>query len=89
MRSQAVLRWLFVVACLVLVLSGVLYLAFWVVGLNEATEYRGHGSPKTESWLRAASVGFLGSGAVALLSGLLLSMTGRRAGSEAKGERDR
>jgi hypothetical protein len=85
-RSQAVLGWLSAAALLVLVLSGILYAAFWFVGLNEATEYRGHGSPTTESWLRVAGFGIRGSVGALLLLWLLTKANERRAGTAAIGD---
>jgi hypothetical protein len=85
-RSQAVLGWLSAAALLVLVLSGILYAVFWFVGLNEATEYRGHGSSTTESWLRIASFGIRGSGVALLLLWLLSKVNERLAGTAATGD---
>jgi hypothetical protein len=86
MRSQAVHGWLSAAALLVLVISGILYAVFWFVGLNEATEYRGHASPTTESWLRIASFGIRGSAGSVLLLWLLTKANERRAGTAAIGE---
>lgn len=87
-RPQAVLGWLSVAALLVLVLSGIVYAGFWFIGLNEANEYRGHGSPTTESWLSIAGFGILSSGVALLLLWLLSKLYERLAGTAATGDRE-
>ncbi len=84
-RLQAVFGWLSVAALVVLVVSGILYGVFWLVGLNEAIEYRGHGSPNTESWLRIAKSGIRGSAGALLFLWLLMKANERRAGTAAIG----
>lgn len=61
-----------VAALLLLVASGILYGVFLLVGLNEATRYRGDGSPSTESWLRVAELGMSGSAGALLFLWLLV-----------------
>lgn len=80
------LRWLVSSALFVLVLSVILYVVFWFVGLSEASEYRGHGSATTESWLRIASFSIAGSGGALFLLWLLAEATEPRAGSATSGD---
>ncbi len=77
------LGWLSVAALLVLVVSGILYGVFWLVGLNEASDYRGNGSPNTESWLRIAGFSIWGSAGALLLLWLLTKSNEREAGTSA------
>jgi hypothetical protein len=64
----------------------ILYVVLWFVGLNEASDYRGHGSPTTESWLQVASFSIGGSGGMLFLLWLLAEATERRAGSSTAGD---
>ena len=76
MRSLGLLRWACAAALLACIVCWIVYVAFWFVGLDQATEYRGEGSPTTESWLRASSLGAFASGATALV--LLIVLTALR-----------
>lgn len=77
MRSLGFLRWTFAAACAAGTICGIVYVAFWFVGLDQATEYRGQGSPTTESWLGASSVGAGASGATALTLWLVMAVRER------------
>jgi hypothetical protein len=80
-RTQSLLRWIFSSALFVLGLSVILYVVLWFVGLNEASDYQGHASPTTESWLRIASFGIGGGSGSLFLLWLIAEAAQRRAGS--------